>query len=68
MPVLNQAWRIKCNVRYMVYLYWSGVEWTPKLERARVMDSESEARRELRDLSPPREYDKKGPGPEIFNF
>lgn len=62
---------IKCNtleIGNSPYLYWSGVTWTKDLHRARRMESESEANKELTTLSPPLIVDRKGRGPEVFEF
>ncbi len=62
---------IKCNTVELgpsPYLYWSGVAWVKELHRARPFDTEREGEKELRDLSPPVIVDKKGRGPEVFEF
>lgn len=63
-----QHFYIKCNIAYMQYLYWSGTAWTKDLHRAMRFTTEQEGKRELATLSPPRVYDPKGPGPEVFPF
>lgn len=64
----QQHFYIKCNVSRMEYLYWSGVAWTKDLHRAMKFDSARQGEKELATLSPPRFYDRKGPGPEVFAF
>jgi len=64
----EQNFYIKCNISRMEYLYWSGVTWTKDLHRAMKFDSEAKGKKELSALSPPRMYDRKGPGPEVFPF
>lgn len=62
---------IKCNTVALgpsPYLYWNGVSWVTELHRARKFLTQAEGEKELRDLSPPVIVDKKGPGPEVFNF
>jgi hypothetical protein len=63
---------IKCNIARLVYLYWNGVTWTSGVERARVMPSKKDAEKELRQISPPRFFDKKGEfgpiGPHVFEL
>lgn len=63
---MEPMFRIKCNVGYLNYLYWSGVTWTQNMLSAQIFDTEKAAQKELKDLSPPRFYDPKGPGPEVF--
>lgn len=68
---MRRYFYIKCNtleIGNSPYLYWSGVAWTKDLHRARRMESENEAQVELAALSPPVIVDKKGPGPEVFEF
>lgn len=66
--MLQQNFFIKCNVSHLEYFYWSGVTWTKDLHRAMKFDSGRQGKKELRTLSPPRYYDRKGPGPEVFEF
>ncbi len=66
--MLEKKFYIKCNIAPMSYLYWSGVAWTKDLHRAMKFESEKSGKKELALLSPPRKYDLKGPGPEVFDF
>jgi hypothetical protein len=68
---MEKHFYIKCNtveVGPSPYLYWSGVAWVKELLRARKFATEAEGEKELRDLSPPVIVDKKGRGPEVFEF
>jgi hypothetical protein len=72
---MERNFYIKCNVQSVLsrfsnspYLYWNGVNWVTDFHRARKFASEAEGRKELLTLSPPRIVDKKGPGPEVFEF
>jgi hypothetical protein len=68
---MERNFYIKCNTLALgnsPYLYWNGVTWVTDLHRARKFASEAEGKRELVNLSPPRIVDKKGPGPEVFEF
>ncbi len=66
--MVEQKIRIKCNGGPMVYFYWTGVAWTKNILFAHQYRNESEAKKELKSLSPPRGADPKGRGPEVFSM
>jgi len=51
---MRLRYMIKCDVGFMDYMYWNGVEWVKDIKRARVMDKKFEAEKELESVSPPR--------------
>lgn len=68
---MEKSFYIKCNTVALgpsPYLYWNGVAWVTEMHRARKFSSEAEGKKELTTLSSPAIADKKGPGPEVFEF
>ena len=68
---MERNFYIKCNTLALgpsPYLYWNGVTWVTDFHRAMKFVSERDGKKELANLSPPRIADKKGPGPEVFEF
>jgi len=52
---------IKCDIERLLYIYWNGVTWSSRMDNAMFMETESEAVKELKTLSPPRLKVMKGP-------
>lgn len=65
---MKLPWMIKCNCTGPRYLYWSGVDWTSKIEFAAHFATKAEAQDEIKSLSNPRIIDMKSRGVEAFTL